>query len=129
MSQLSNVCGASPVNNQIIFFDGRDTHFDDCTLIHMEHRNIQPFILKLGNYVKYQPNDNRPDAKLKYLYNEMKYSWMLKYGTTKMLPHHTKSILVEAWCAFKVSAGKVISDSCVKTKLPPVSPPEFDTNT
>ena len=39
------------------------------------------------------------------------------------------SILVEAWENFKVSYGKVIWDSFVKTKLPPLSHNEITTNT
>ena len=47
--------------------------------------------------------------------------WMLKYGTTKMLPNHMTSILVEAWDAFKVSSIKVIRNIYIKRKLPPLS--------
>ena len=57
MNQFSNVCGASPVNdqinplfnNKILLFDGNDSHFDDRALRHMECQNIQPFVLKSGN--------------------------------------------------------------------------------
>ena len=69
----------------------------------MEHRNIQPFVLEEGESVNDQPSDNDMNAKLKY-YNEVKSMWMLKYWTTKLLPHYMNSILVEAWDAFKVSA-------------------------
>ena len=31
MTQFSNIWGASPVNNQIIFFDGHDSHFGNRT--------------------------------------------------------------------------------------------------
>ena len=58
MSQLSNVYGASSVNNKIIFFNGHDSRFDDRSLIHTEKQNIQTFILKLGDSVNDQPNDN-----------------------------------------------------------------------
>ena len=67
MNQLSNVYGASTVNNQILFFDGHDSHFYDRSIIHMEYQNIQYFILKSGDSVKYYPNDNGPNEKLKYL--------------------------------------------------------------
>ena len=66
-TQLSNVCGAYPVKNQIIFFDVHDSHFDDRALIHMEHQNIQPFILKAGDSIKDHPNGNGSNAKLKHL--------------------------------------------------------------
>ena len=68
MTQFSNVCGASPVKNQIIFFDGHDSHFDDRTLIHMKFRNIQPFILKAGDLINDQSNYNGTNFKLKSLY-------------------------------------------------------------
>ena len=121
-TQFSNICGDSPINNKIIFFNGNDSHFYGHTLLHMYQWNIQPFILKAGDYVNDQPNDNGPNAKLKSLYNEMKSAWMLKYSMTKFLPHHMESILVEEWDTFKVSYKKLIRDSFVKTKPPP--PPQ-----
>ena len=36
MTQLFNICGASPINNNILFFDGHDSHFDDRNLIEMQ---------------------------------------------------------------------------------------------
>ena len=35
MTQLSNLCSASPANNKIIFFGVHDSNFDDRALIHM----------------------------------------------------------------------------------------------
>ena len=96
MNQFSNICGASPVKNQILFFGGHDSHFGYHTLIHMELRNNIPFVLKAGDSINDQPNDNGPNPALKYIYNEVKSAWMLKYGTTIFLPRHMKSILVEA---------------------------------
>ena len=55
MTQFSNICGASPVNNQILFFDGHDSHFDDRSLTQMQSKNIQPFILKAGDSINDQP--------------------------------------------------------------------------
>ena len=52
----------------------------DSALIHMECQNTQPFVLKAGNSTNDRPNDNEPNAKLKSIYNEVKYVWMLKYG-------------------------------------------------
>ena len=128
MTQFSNICGASPVNNNIIFFDGHGSNFDDCTLRHMEHQNIQPFLPKSGNSINNQNNDNGPDTKMMSLYNQEKSEWMLKYWTTIMLPHHMNSILVGAWDALKMSYGKVIRYRFSKTKLHPLSPPESTTN-
>ena len=39
------------------------------------------------------------------------------------------SILVEAWDAFKVSTRKLVRDRFVKTKLDPLSIPNFTTQT
>ena len=66
-TQLSNVCSASPVNNQILFFDGNYIHFDNGVLRQMMCKNIQPFVLKYGNSINNQPNDNGTNAKQKYL--------------------------------------------------------------
>ena len=82
MTRLSNVCGASPVNNQILFFDGHDSYFDNVALRQMMYKNIQPFALKAGDSINDQLNDNVPYSKLKSLYNVAKNVWMLKYGTT-----------------------------------------------
>ena len=59
----------------------------------------------------------------------MKDVCILKYGTTKFLPRHMNSILVESWDAFKVSAGNITSDKFVKIKLLPLKPPKLTTNT
>ena len=129
MTQFSNICGASPVNNQILFFDGHDSHFGDCSLTQMQSKNIQPFILKSGDSINNQPNDNGPNSTLKALYNVSKAKWMLKYGNTRFQHHHMNYVLVEAWYAFKVSSGNIIVDSFAKTHILPLSPPNMITNT
>ena len=45
---------------------------------------IPSFVLKYGDSINNQPNDNGPNAKLKSLYNVVKSAWILKYGTTKI---------------------------------------------
>ena len=102
------------------FFDEHDRQFDYHTIIHTEHRNIQPFILKPVKYINNKPNDNVPNFKLKCHYNEANYASMMKYGTTKHLPHQMITILVEAWDTFKVLGGKYIRDRFVK-KIYPLS--------
>ena len=129
MTQFSNICGASPVNNQILLFDGHDSHFDDRALTQMRIKNIQPFILEAGDSINDHPNDNGPNSKLKALYNILKAKWILKYGTTRFQPHHMNSVLVETWEAFKVSYGNIIVDSFAKTHLLPLSPPNMIKNT
>ena len=128
-TQLSTVCGASTINNQILFFDEHHRRFYDHALSYMDGRYIQPSVLKAGDFGNDRPNDNGPNAILKSLYNGAKESCMLNYGTTKKLSHHMKSILVEAWDAFKVSTGNIVRDIFVKTKILPLSTPKFSTNT
>ena len=129
MTQLSNVCGASPVNNQILFFDGHDSHFNNGTLRQMMCKNIQPFVLKYGNSTNDQPNENGPNSKLRSLYNVAKSAWMLKHGTKSFSPHHMNSVLVEAWNAFNVSAGNIVRENFAKTNLLHLRPPNLTTNT
>ena len=81
ITKLSKLCGASPANNQILFFYGHYSHFDDGALIQMMCKNIQPFELKSVDSINEQPNDNGLNARLKSLYNVEKSEWMLKYGT------------------------------------------------
>ena len=125
MNQLSNVCGASTVNNQILFFDGHGSHFDNGKLRQIMCKNIQPFALKPGDSINNQPNDNVPNANRKYVYNVAKVAWILKYGANFFSTNHMNSVLVEAWDAFNISAGNIIRDRFTKTKLSPFSPTDL----
>ena len=53
MTQLYNICGASPINNQIRFLSGNYSHFNGRALTKMQSKNIQPFILKAGDPINY----------------------------------------------------------------------------
>ena len=83
----------------------------------------------MGDSGNDHPNGNGSNAKLKSLYNGVKASWMLKYGTKRFLPRRMNSTWVEVWYAFKLPAGNIIREIFVKTKLLPLSPPNFSTNT
>ena len=107
MTQFSNVYGAYPVNNNILFFDGHGIHFGDGTLRKITCKKIQPFFLKSGDSINDQPNDNDPNSKLKSLYNVTKSTWLLNYGTTKFSPHHMNSVLVEVWDASRAYFQKL----------------------
>ena len=86
-------------------------------------------MLKACDSINVQTNDKGPSSKLKSLYNVLKSKRMLKYDTTRFQPHHIKSVLVETWGAFMVSAGKIIRDSFAKTHLPSLSRPIMIKNT
>ena len=65
MTKFSNIFGADPVNNKILLFDRKKIHFNDGALRQIMCKNIQPFVLKAGDSINNQPNDNVPNAKLK----------------------------------------------------------------
>ena len=68
----------------------------------MQIKNIQTFILKAGDSINGQPDENGPNSKMNAIYNILKSKWMPKYGTTSFQPHHMNSVLVETWKAFTV---------------------------
>ena len=68
----------------------------------MKSKKIEPFILKAGEPINDQSNENGPNSKLKAIYNVLKAKWMLKYGTTRFQTHHINSVLFETWEAFTV---------------------------
>ena len=125
MTQLSNVCGAFPVYNKILLFDGHESRFGDGALRQIMCKNIQPIVLKSGKLAQWYG----PNAKVKSLYNVSKSAWMLKYGTKTFSPHHINFILVEAWDAFKMSYGNIIGDRFSKINLLLLSPPNLTKNT
>ena len=86
-------------------------------------KKIQPFVLKAGDSTNDHPNDNGPNSKLESLYNVVKSNFLHRDGTAKFSPHHMKSVLVEAWDVFKVSAGNIIRENFAKSMLPPSALP------
>ena len=95
--KLSNKCSASPVNNNILFFDGHNIHFDNHAPTQIQKKNTQYFILKVGDSINDHTNDNMPNEKLKDLYNNSKDKRKQKYGPSGFQHHHTNSVLVETW--------------------------------
>ena len=53
---------------------------------------------------------------LKYLYNNFKASWILKYRSTKFTAPHINVVLVEAWYTFWMSSRNIIRDRFGKNK-------------
>ena len=119
MTQFSSIYCASPINNQIVFFNGHNDYFDYQALTQMQSKDIHPSILKAGDSVNNQPNDNGPNSKLKSLYKFSKAKWMLNYGTTRFQPHHMNSVLIETWEAFMLSAGNFPPSRLVLEKSVP----------
>ena len=74
------------------FFNRHDSHFNCRTLSYMEDQNTKHFVLKAGEYGNYHPNEDVTNAKLKFFYNDVKSSWMLKYGTNFFTSPHELNI-------------------------------------
>ena len=67
-SYLSSVCCSSTLNIQVLFYDDHVSHFDVRALKIIWIHHIQSFILKVGDSVNDQPNDNGQKLKLKNMY-------------------------------------------------------------
>ena len=99
-TQFSNICGASPVNNQILLFSGHDSHFDDCYLKKCKGKNSSPSYLK-----QVTPSTTSPmitgltqNWSLSASFWRLSGCWSM--GTTRFQPHRMNSVLVETWEAF-----------------------------
>ena len=68
MSHFASNCCYSPINPQVLFYDGHDRHFDDRALDILFKHNIQLFILKAGDSVHDHPNDKGPNMKQNNMY-------------------------------------------------------------
>ena len=55
MTKFATICGDFTINNQIIFFNRHDTHFNNCALNYTKDQNIQPVTLKSGDSVNIIP--------------------------------------------------------------------------
>ena len=112
----------------MIFYDGHDSHFDDRAMNIICRHHIQYFILKAGDYVNGQPNNNGPSMKLKNVYGNERMKWMRKYGTLKFTPTHNNSVLVETRESFKISSMTTTNKYFKNKHLLPLSLSDIDTN-
>ena len=76
MSHFASMCCSSPLNPQVLLYDGHDIYFDDRALDILFKHNLQSFIIKAGDSVHDQPNDNSPNMKLNNLYGNARMNWM-----------------------------------------------------
>ena len=68
MAHFASMCCSSPLNIQVLFYNGHDNNFDDRALDIPLRHNIQYFILKADDSVHDQSNDNGPKMNLKNFY-------------------------------------------------------------
>ena len=113
MTQLSTICGASPINNIIIFFGGHDIHFNWISSNWLGDQKIQPFVLNPGNSGNNHPNNNGLNSKMNYIYNVFKFSCMLKYGKTSFYLTTLTWSFCNHWtplrCLLETSSGTYFS--------------------
>ena len=91
----------------MLFYDGHGSHFDDRALYIIYKNNIQSFIIKTGDYVHDQTNNNVPNTNLKNLYDNVRMKWMRYHGTLKFTPDHMNYVLVTTWEDFKLSSATI----------------------
>ena len=72
MNELFNICGAYPVKNKILFFDGNNNHFDYRSLTQIQKKHPALHTFKTSDYINDHPNYNGPNSKLKSLHKVLK---------------------------------------------------------
>ena len=103
MAHFTTMCCSSPLNPQVLFYDGHVRNFDDGALYIINRNKIQSFIVKAGDYVHGQSNDNLPNTNINNFYGNARMNWMRHHGTLKFTPTHKNPVLIATWEAFKVS--------------------------
>ena len=127
MSHFTPMCCSSPLNPQVLFYDGHASNFDDRALDILHIHNMQYFILKAGEYVHDQPNDNGPNMNIDSLYGNSRMNWTRHHGTLKFIPAHINSVLVETWEAFKLPSATTTQKAFKNTHLLLIYPPDIGT--
>ena len=123
IQQFCKLSGAHAGNNQALFFDGHDSHWDADALDMMSHNFVHGFFLKAGDSVNDQPNDNGFNAKAKSIYNDEKALWDEEYVTTPYSPPMMNKVMVKMWSRLSCEAGNTIKHSFAVTNLLPLKPP------
>ena len=128
VSNFASVCCSSPLNTQVLFYDGHGRHFYDNSLNILLQRHIQYFIQEAGDSVNYQPNDNDPNMGINKWCSDSIMNFMSHHVTLRFIPPHMNSVLVETWESFKLSSTTITHKSFKKTHLLPLSLPDIGTN-
>ena len=67
-AHFASMCCSSPLNSQVLFYGGHDSHFDNRALYILFRHNVHSFIIKAGYYMHDQPNNDGPNTKLNNSY-------------------------------------------------------------
>ena len=92
-SHLFSMCCSSPLNLQLLLYDGYDIHFDDRSLNILWSQHIQYFILNLGDSINDQTNNNGTNLKLDNMYGNKRIKWTSNHGTLKLMSAYINAVL------------------------------------
>ena len=95
MSHFASMCCSSPLNPQVLFYDGHYINFGDSSSNILWSHHIQSFILNSGDSLHYHPKYNWPSLKLHNLYDNARMNWMRKHGTLNFATAHMNAVHVE----------------------------------
>ena len=122
MMNFKTVCVANKLNQQVLFYDVHEIHFDNRAINILCSHHIKPFVLKAGDSGNDQPNYNGPNLNLKGLYGQAIMNWQRQYVTLKFTNSHMNALLVEMWRYFQISSAPIIIDDLKKTNIVPLTP-------
>ena len=93
MAHFPSMCCSYPFNNQVLFYDGQDRHFDDREFKILRSHHIQSFTLNEGDSMHYQPNNNVTNLKLNNVYGNARIYCNRNHGTLKFTLSHMNAFL------------------------------------
>ena len=120
MAYLPFICCSSPLNPQVLLYDGHASHFCYRELNIFWSHHIQYFILKSGDYVHDHTNDNSPNFELKNVFGNTIINFLRNHRTLKFSPSHMNDVLVETWEYLKLSSATIAQEYLNKTHLIPL---------
>ena len=107
MYNFPSMCYSSPINPQVLFYNGHGINFYYRSLDIICRHNIQSFILKAGDSVHDQKNNNVPNMKLNNFYGNTRMNWMIHHRNLKFTPPHMNYVIVETCEYFKPQSVKI----------------------
>ena len=128
MVYFKTVCVPNNLNPQVLLYDVHYSHFDDRDIHIILSGHIKPFILKAGDSVNYQPNDNGSNLNLKGIYVQSGMNWQRQNGTLGFMDSRMSVLLLETGIVFQISTVPIIINPFRKKNHVHLTPPDEDTN-
>ena len=114
---LKTVCGEDKLNTKFLFYYGNGSRFEHRAIHIILYRNITPFVLKGGDSVNEQPNDNGPNHNLKGIHGQSRISCQRQHVTLKFKTSYMDAVLVVKWSAFQLYSDPFIINYLILKKL------------